>query len=187
MEDLKAGELQSILERSAVDISAVYEHVRNIVEDVKARGDESLLDAAKEFKVDVTVSDLEVTPQEVQTAYGQVDSAVVDALRAASRNILRFHEAQMENGKWVIEVAPGVTAGRLRRPMDRVGCYVPGGRAAYPSTVLMTVIPARAAGVEDVVIATPPGKGMVVNPATLVAADIAGCRRVFKAGGPWVS
>jgi len=185
MKDLKAGELQSILERSAVDISAVYEHVRKIVEDVKARGDESLLEASREFKSDVSVSDLVVTPEEVKTAYRQVDSAVVDALRAAARNILRFHEAQVENEKWVIEVAPGITAGRVRRPMERVGCYVPGGRAAYPSTVLMTVIPAKAAGVEEVVITTPPGKEMLVNPVTLVAADIAGCRRVFKAGGPW--
>ena len=185
MKDLNAGELQSILERSAVDISAVYEHVRKIVEDVKARGDESLLDAAKEFKSDVSVSDLQVSSQEVKAAYGQVDSAVVEALRLAARNILRFHEAQLENEKWVIEVAPGITAGRVRRPMDRVGCYVPGGRAAYPSTVLMTVLPARAAGVEEVVITTPPGKDMAVNPVTLVAADIAGCSRVFKAGGPW--
>jgi len=185
MEELNAGELRSILERSAQDISAVYEHVRRIVEDVKARGDDSLLEAAKEFKSDVSVSDLEVTPEEVKIAYTQVDTAVVDALRAAARNILRFHEAQVEREKWSIEVAPGITAGRVRRAMERVGCYVPGGRAAYPSTALMTVIPARAAGVEDVVITTPPGKGMVVNPVTLVAADIAGCHRVFKAGGPW--
>jgi histidinol dehydrogenase len=185
MEDLKASELQAVLERSAVDISAVYEHVRKIVEDVKARGDESLLEANREFKSDVSVSDLQVTPQEVKTAYRQVEPAVVDALKSAARNILRFHEAQVENEKWVIEVAPGITAGRVRRPMERVGCYVPGGRAAYPSTVLMTVIPARAAGVEEVVITTPPGKEMVVNPVTLVAADIAGCHRVFKAGGPW--
>jgi histidinol dehydrogenase len=185
MEDLNARELQDILERSAVDISAVYEHVRKIVEDVKARGDESLLDANREFKADVSVSDLVVTPEEVKTAYRQVDSAVVDALKAAARNILRFHEAQVESEKWVVEVAPGITAGRVRRPMERVGCYVPGGRAAYPSTVLMTVIPAKAAGVEEVAITTPPGKDMVVNPVTLVAADIAGCHRVFKAGGPW--
>jgi len=185
LESLNAGELQSILERSAVDITAVYEHVRKIVEDVKARGDDSLLEANREFKADVSVSDLEVTPDEVKTAYRHVDSSVADALRAAARNILRFHEAQVENDRWVIEVAPGITAGRIRRPMERVGCYVPGGRAAYPSTVLMTVIPAKAAGVEEVVITTPPGKGMVVNPVALVAADIAGCRRVFKAGGPW--
>lgn len=185
MEDLKASEFQSVLERSAVDISAVYEHVRKIVEDVKARGDESLLEANREFKSDVSVSDLQVTRQEVKTAYRQVEPAVVDALKSAARNILRFHEAQVENEKWVIEVAPGITAGRVRRPMERVGCYVPGGRAAYPSTVLMTVIPAKAAGVEEVVITTPPGKEMVVNPVTLVAADIAGCRRVFKVGGPW--
>ena len=185
MEDLKDGELRTILERSALDISAVYEHVRSIVEDVKARGDESLLEAAREFKPGVSVRDLEVTPEELEIAYTRVDPAVVDALKAAARNIVRFHEAQMEREKWSIQVAPGITAGRVTRSMERVGCYVPGGRAAYPSTVLMTVIPARAAGVEHVVITTPPGKGMEVNPATLVAADIAGCPRVFKVGGPW--
>jgi len=185
IEDLSVAELQSILERSAVDISAVYEHVRKIVQDVKVRGDQSLLDAAQELKSGVSASDLQVTPEEVEAAYRQVDSAVVEALRAASRNILRFHEAQVENERWVIEVAPGITAGRIRRPMDRVGCYVPGGRAAYPSTVLMTVLPAKAAGVGEVVATTPPGKDMVVNPVTLVAADIAGCHRVFKVGGPW--
>jgi histidinol dehydrogenase len=185
LESLNAAELQSILERSAVDVSAVYDHVRRIVEDVKARGDESLLEANREFKPDLSVSDLEVTPDEVKTAYRKVDASVADALRAAARNILRFHEAQVETEKWVFEVAPGITAGRIRRAMERVGCYVPGGRAAYPSTVLMTVLPARAAGVEEVVITTPPGKGMIVNPVTLVAADIAGCGRVFKAGGPW--
>jgi histidinol dehydrogenase len=185
MLDLKAGELQSILERSALDISAVYEHVRAIVEDVKARGDQSLLDASKEFKPDVSVSDLQVRSEEVKAAYRQVDSTVVDALRAAASNILRFHEAQVEKEKWVMEVASGITAGRLRRPMESVGCYVPGGRAAYPSTVLMTVIPARAAGVDRVVVTTPPGKDMAVNPVSLVAADIAGCSQVFKVGGPW--
>jgi histidinol dehydrogenase len=185
IENLNAEELQSILERSAVDISGVYKHVRKIVEEVRAGGDQSLLDAAKEFKSDVSVSDLQVTSQEVKNAYRQVDDAVVGALRAAARNILRFHQAQLENEKWIIEVAPGITAGRIRRPMERVGCYVPGGRAAYPSTVLMTVLPAKAAGVEEVVITTPPGHGMVVNPVTLVAADIAGCQRMFKVGGPW--
>ncbi len=99
MEELNAGELRSILERSAQDISAVYEHVRRIVEDVKARGDDSLLEAAKEFKPDVSVSDLQVTPEEVKIAYTKVDLAVVNALRAAARNILRFHEAQVEREK----------------------------------------------------------------------------------------
>ena len=86
---------------------------------------------------------------------------------------------------WSMEVLPGVLAGRITRPMDVVGCYVPGRRAFYPSSVLMTIVPARAAGVERVIVCTPPGEGMVANPATLVAADIAGADRIFKIGGPW--
>jgi histidinol dehydrogenase len=86
---------------------------------------------------------------------------------------------------WSIEVAEGIMAGRITRPLDRVGCYIPGGRAAYPSTILMTVIPARVAGVAEIIVTTPPGEGMRVNPVTLVAADLAGCHRIFKVGGPW--
>jgi histidinol dehydrogenase len=84
-----------------------------------------------------------------------------------------------------MEVSPGILAGRLTRPLDSVGCYIPGGRAAYPSTVLMTVIPAREAGVQRIVMVTPPGPDMKVNPVVLAAADIAGCHRIFKLGGPW--
>ena len=109
----------------------------------------------------------------------------MDALEKAARNILKFHEAQREREMWSIEVAEGILAGRMVRPMERVGCYVPGGRAAYPSTVLMTVIPAKAAGVSEIMITTPAGKGMTVNPATLVAARVSGCDRIFKVGGPW--
>ena len=183
--DLDPGELRSLMERSSQDISSVYEHVRKIVEDVKQRGDSSLLEANREFKEGVSKGDLKVTAREIEQAYGLVDKTVVDALRVAARNIARFHEAQVEREMWSIEVSEGILAGRLVRPMDRVGCYIPGGRAAYPSTVLMTVIPAAAAGVKEIVLTTPPGKDMIANPATLVAADVAGCREIYKAGGPW--
>ena len=185
IDDLTPAGLDAILRRSMEDISAIYEHVRGIVEDVRRRGDAAILDANRELKKDISPRDLKVTPQEVKRAYRQVDPGLVDALKAAGRNILRFHEAQREREMWSMEVAEGVLAGRITRPMERVGCYVPGGRAAYPSTILMTVLPARAAGVGEVVITTPAGKGMVVPPVTLVAADVAGCSQVYKAGGPW--
>jgi histidinol dehydrogenase len=86
---------------------------------------------------------------------------------------------------WSVEVREGILAGRITRPMDTVGCYIPGGTAVYPSSILMTVLPAKVAGVGRVVAITPPGRGMTANPATLVAADIAGCDRIFKVGGPW--
>jgi histidinol dehydrogenase len=185
IDDLTEEVLDSVLKRSMQDISSVYTHVRNIVEDVRQRGDAALLEANREFKKGVTRRDLRVSREERRRAYREVDSRVVDSLRTAARNIRRFHEAQMEREMWSVEVAKGIIAGRMTRPMERVGCYVPGGRAIYPSTILMTVIPAKVAGVEEVVITTPPGKGMSVPPATLVAADVAGCEKIFKAGGPW--
>ena len=185
MADLDPDEFRSIMERSSQEISSVYEHVREIVEDVRQRGDAALLEANREFKENATKEDMKVTDAEIDRAYGLVDQAVIDSLRVAAENIRRFHAAQAEREMWSIEVSDGILAGRLVRPMDRVGCYIPGGRAAYPSTVLMTAIPAVVAGVEKIVLTTPPGKDMVANPATLVAAEVAGCREIYKAGGPW--
>jgi histidinol dehydrogenase len=185
IERLNPQKRASILRRSAVDVSGVYDHVRRIVEDVRTRGDEALVEANREFKADVTASDLEVTPDEIEKAFDQVEGKVVEALKIAAKNIATFHEAQRDREMWSVEVAEGIVAGRMIRPMDRVGCYIPGGRAAYPSTVLMTAIPARVAGVKETLIATPPGQGMKAHPATLVAARLASCDRIFKAGGPW--
>jgi histidinol dehydrogenase len=126
LHDFGPRELQSIIERSAQDISSVYEDVRRIVEDVKKRGDDSLLEANSEFKEGVTRAELKVPPEEIDRAYGQVDRAVVDSLRVAARNITRFHQAQVEREMWSIEVTDGILAGRMIRPMDRVGCYIPG-------------------------------------------------------------
>lgn len=183
--DLTAKETDLIMKRSMQDISSIYEHVREIVEDVKKRGDASLLDANREFKERIAERDLVVTPEEIKKAYGKVNPELPKALKKAASNIRRFHEAQMEREMWSVEVERGIVAGRLRRPLERVGCYIPGGRAAYPSTVLMTVIPAKVAGVQEVVITTPAAAGMAVSPSTLVAADIAGCGHIYKVGGPW--
>ena len=107
------------------------------------------------------------------------------ALKVAAGNIEKFHQAQREREMWAMEVQPGILAGRLTRPLDRVGCYIPGGLASYPSSALMNIIPARVAGVKEIFAATPPGPEMAVNPATLVAAHLAGAQRLFKIGGPW--
>ncbi len=110
---------------------------------------------------------------------------VVDAIRFAAANIRKFHEAQSERSMWCTELAPGILAGRMTRPMDIVGAYIPGGRGAYPSSALMTIIPARVAGVPRVVACTPPRPGPTVGPEVLVACDVAGAESVFKIGGPW--
>jgi histidinol dehydrogenase len=178
-------EMDSIMRRSMEDISSIYDYVRNIVTDVKERGDDALLDANRELKKTITSRDLTATPEEIRKAYRKVPPVLLKAMKKAASNIRRFHEAQLGREMWSIEVSPGIIAGRLRRAMDRVGCYIPGGRASYPSTVLMTVIPARVAGAREVVVTTPAGKGMSVTPSTLVAADLAGCDAVYKVGGPW--
>jgi len=173
------------MERSMDDISSISEDVRVIVDDIKSRGNEVILEHYKKHKPDITISDLETTREEIEEAYNIVGPEVVKCLKIAAMNITKFHQAQLEREMWSIEISEGILAGRVTRAMDIVGCYVPGGTAAYPSSVLMAVLPAKVAGVGQTVAVTPPKKGMKGNPATLVAADIAGCDRIFKVGGPW--
>ncbi len=183
--ELGPDKIKIIMERSMEDISSIYEAMRLIVEDIRENGDAVSLAHYRKHKENISSSDLEVTKEEIEEAYTQVDSRVVDCLRKASENIIKFHRAQLEREMWSIEVRNGILAGRVTRAMDIVGCYIPGGKAAYPSSILMTVLPAKVAGVEKVVAVTPPGKGMKANPVTLVAADVADCDRIFKVGGPW--
>ncbi len=176
---------QSIMTRSMEDVSDVYADMRDICLDIQKRGDAVSVEHYRKYKDDITAADIKATKQEFEDAYDQVDSKVVEKLRLAARNIETFHRAQLEREMWQIEISPGIIAGRMTRAMDCVGCYVPGGTAAYPSSVLMTILPAKVAGVKTVVACTPPKQGMKANPATLVAADIAGADAVYKIGGPW--
>ena len=185
IKDLSAEEHKAVMERSMEDISSIYEDTRRIVEDIRENGDDVSLKHYKKHKEDISPADLEVTRDEIEAAYEQVSDKIVEYLKIAAANIIKFHKAQIEREMWSIEISKGILAGRVTRPMDIVGCYIPGGRAAYPSSILMTVLPAKVAGVGTVVAVTPPSKGMVANPATLVAADVAGCDRIFKVGGPW--
>ena len=185
IDDLSPEKKKNVMQRSMEDISSIYEDVRKIVGDVKTRGDAVALEHYRKHKDDISTPDLEVTKEEIDDAYKELDPKVVDCLKTAAQNIIKFHEAQLEREMWSIEVREGILAGRITRAMDIVGCYIPGGTAAYPSSILMTVLPAKVAGVDRIMAVTPPNKGMKANPATLVAADIAGCDRVFKVGGPW--
>jgi histidinol dehydrogenase len=185
IDDLSPEKKKNVMQRSMEDISSIYEDVRKIVDDVKKRGNSVVLEHYRKHKDDISTPDLEVAREEIDDAYKQLDPKVVDCLKTAAQNIVKFHEAQLERDMWSIEIRDGILAGRITRAMDIVGCYIPGGTAAYPSSVLMTVLPAKVAGVDRIMAVTPPNKGMKANPATLVAADIAGCDRVFKVGGPW--
>lgn len=176
---------KSILRRSMQEVSEIYEYIGGILDDVRKRGDQASLEEMAELKEGITASDLRVTRREIEAAYVQVPENVVEHLRKAAANIRKFHTAQLQPAMWEIEIAPGIVAGRKNTPLDVAGCYVPGMRAAYPSTALMTVLPAVVAGVKRVVVCTPPDKGMVSNPYTLVACDIAGVSEIYKLGGPW--
>jgi len=185
IDNLRPEQYRRIMKRSSEDISSIYEEVRGIVLDVRDNGDQVALNHYKKYKPNLTPNDLEVRKEEVEEAYKGVDSKVIDALKFVSENIIKFHRAQMEREMWMIDIADGILAGRMTTPLERVGAYIPGRRAAYPSSVLMTVLPAKVAGVKEVIACTPPDEGMVISPSTLVAADIAGSTKIFKVGGPW--
>jgi len=183
--ELSPERREAIVKRSAVDVSAVFEDIRKIVQDVRQYGDRITLDYHRQFKAQISASDLEAKPEEIRAAYDHLDPKLLAALKIAAGNIEKFHRAQLDREMWAIEVQPGILAGRLLRPLDRAGCYIPGGLAKYPSTVLMTIIPARVAGVREIIACTPPDQGMSANATTLAAAHLAGAHRIFKIGGPW--
>jgi len=153
--------------------------VREIIDEVRSRGDAALFDYT--LKIDgVRLTSLEVSKHQITNAYQEVDEKLVSALKLAAERIRSFHALQKDS------IQGGVTSmgsGQFIRPLERVGVYVPGGTAAYPSTVLMTAVPARVAGVKEIVLVTPPRGQGTVPPPTLVAADIAGVDRIFAVGG----
>jgi histidinol dehydrogenase len=178
---------QAILSRSRQDVSQVQAEVAEYLEAVRREGDAATLRDHRhpKFKAGLAAPELEAAPEEIEAAYRTVDPEVLAALKVAAGNIEKFHRAQRPREMWALEVQPGILAGRLTRPLERVGCYIPGGLASYPSSALMNIIPAKVAGVKEILAATPPGPEMAVNPATLVAAHLAGASRIFKIGGPW--
>ena len=160
------------------DVSAV---VRDIIADVRANGDEALLRYTEKFDR-AKLNTLTVQPEEIREALDAADPEFLRVLNRAAENITLFHQAQKRES-FILTPKPGVTMGQRVIPVDRAGLYVPGGTAVYPSTVLMDVIPARIAGVPEVVMTTPPNREGKINPAILCAAHVAGISRIFKVGG----
>lgn len=162
----------------AVDVAAI---VADIIAGVRENGDAAVKAYCAKFdKAELT--SLEVTPEEIQAAVSQVEPEFLDILREAAENIRSFHSRQVRNS-FVIADKPGIVLGQKITPIEKVGVYVPGGTAAYPSTVLMDTIPAKIAGCPQLVMVTPPGRDGKVNPAILAAASIARVDRIFKVGG----
>ncbi len=175
--------VEDILSRSQLENKEVQQTVDGIIADIRSKGDEALFEYTRKFDgYELTVDNILVTKQEIAEAYEIVDSELIEVIRKSAARIGAFHEKQKINS-WLEPSKNGEMLGQLVRPLERVGVYVPGGKAAYPSSVLMNIIPAKVAGVEDIVMVTPPGKEGKINPTTIVAADIAGVDRIYKVGG----
>ncbi len=183
MEILKYSEidLEETIKRSEQDVNNVLDTVSEILNNIRENGDEAVKSYTEKFD-GVLIENLKVSEDEIKEAYDTLDNSLLTALKQAASNIEKFHEKQIPK-EWEIEVNPGITAGQIVRAINSVGCYIPGGRAAYPSSILMTVIPAKIAGVEKVVCVTPPQKDGKILDAILVAADIAGADEIYKVGG----
>ncbi|MHB8120078.1 MAG: histidinol dehydrogenase [Methanothrix sp.] len=181
LSELKDEDLQALLSRD-VGISDVLSAVNEIVMEVGSKGDEALFKYTEKFE-GARLDDLRVSEEEIDEAYDLVEERLMEALSDAADNIRQFHNLQKERDLWMTEIAPGVSVGQKVVPLDSVGAYVPGGRASYPSSALMNVIPAKVAGVSRIAVCTPPKLDGSITPLTLVAADMAGADEIYKVGG----
>ena len=169
-----------ILDRKE-NVFNVADAVSEIIKNVRAKGDEALFEYSRKFDR-VELSSLEVTKEEIENALNLVEPEFIEILREAKENIYAFHSRQVRNS-FLISEKEGVIIGQKVIPIEKVGLYVPGGTAAYPSSVLMNAIPAKIAGCDEIVMVTPPAKDGSVAPAILAAASVAGVDRIFKVGG----
>lgn len=177
------GILENLLKRSPNQYGSYEAAVAEILERVKTGGDEALFSYTRQFDhTEITKNTIRVTEAEIREAYEQVDAALLEVIRKALVNIRSFHEKQLQNS-WFTSTTKGTMLGQKVTPLARVGVYVPGGKAVYPSSVLMNIVPAKVAGVEQIVMTTPPGKDGKITPSTLVAAKEAGADEIYKVGG----
>lgn len=182
-EDSIENILSDLLKRSPNNYDGYQETVDEIIANVKADGDQAVFDYTKRFDgAEITKENILVTEEEIKEAYDQVDDQLIEVIRKAIKNIREFHEKQVQNS-WFETREDGVMLGQKVMPMESCGVYVPGGKAVYPSSVLMNIVPAHVAGVKNIIMTTPPGKDGKVTANTLVAAKEAGAGAVYKVGG----
>ena len=175
--------LADMLRRDPNNYDSYTKTVEAIVENVKNRRDEAVFEYTKEFdQADLDASNIRVTREEIDQAMAQVDEGLLGVMKKSMDNIRRYHEKQKRNS-WFDAQPDGTILGQKVTALESVGVYVPGGKAAYPSSVLMNIVPAEVAGVKRIVMVTPPGKDGKVNPVTLTAAHLAGATEVYKVGG----
>ena len=181
--ETKQGILDDLLKRSPNNYSQYEAAVNDIIENVKARRDAAIFEYTARFdRFPLNAECIRVTREEIDEAYTKLDAGLIEVIRKSADNIRAFHSKQLRNS-WFDAKEDGTILGIKITPIERAGVYVPGGKAAYPSSVLMNVIPARVAGVKEIIMTTPPSPEGKVNPGTLVAADIAGVDTIYKVGG----
>ena len=181
--ETKTNILNDLLKRSPNHYSEYEKTVNEILNKVREKGDEALFEYTQKFdRFALNAGNIRVTEEEIEAAYDRLDQKLVDVIRRSAANIRAFHEKQLRSS-WFDPKEDGSLLGMKLMPIERAGVYVPGGKAAYPSSVLMNVIPAKVAGVREIIMTTPPSPEGEINPGTLVAAHIAGVDTIYKVGG----
>lgn len=181
-ETTKKNILEDLIKRSPNQYGSYEAVVAEIIENVKTNKDQALFEYTQKFdKAEISADNILVTEEEIEEAYGLVDEALLGVIRKSLVNIKKYHEKQVQNSWFTTE--DGIILGQKVTPLARVGVYVPGGKAVYPSSVLMNVMPAKVAGVEEIIMCTPPDASGKVYPSTLVAAKEAGVDKIYKVGG----
>ena len=182
-ENSRKNLLEDLLKRSPNNYGQYEQGVTEILANVKANGDQALFEYTKKFdQADLNAENIKVTDAEIEEAYALVDRKLVEIIRKSLANIRTYHEKQRQTS-WFDSKPDGTILGQKVTALHRVGVYVPGGKAAYPSSVLMNIVPAKVAGVDEIIMVTPPGKDGKVTPTTLVAAKEAGADAIYKVGG----
>lgn len=182
-EEARTNILENLLKRSPNSYGEFEGRVNEIIENVRANRDAAIFDYTKRFdEADINAENILVTEDEIKEAYEKVDEKLLTVIRKALVNIRKYHEKQRQYS-WFDSEESGIILGQKVTALEKVGVYVPGGKAVYPSSVLMNIVPAKVAGVKTIVMTTPPGKDGKVNPATLVAAKEAGVDAIYKVGG----
>ena len=182
-ESSKKNLLEDLLKRSPNQYTEYENRVATILQTVKSERDKAIFDFTKQFDgVEISADTIRVTEAEIEEAYEKVDASLIEIIRKAKENIKIYHEKQRQYS-WFDSKPDGTMLGQKVTALQRVGVYVPGGKAVYPSSVLMNILPAKVAGVDEIIMVTPPGKDGKVNPNTLVAANEAGADIIYKVGG----
>ena len=182
-DEISEENISNFIPRTLLQLDEIKEDVLKILKEVKLTGDNALIKFSKKFdNVNLDKKEIKVSDNEISEAYDNIDKNLLNALRFAKKNLIKFHKAQLRE-EWIIEIQKGVNAGQIYRPIDSVGIYIPGGRAIYPSTVLMAATPAYVAGVKDITLCSPPQQDKKIAPEIIVAAREFGIEKMFKVGG----